>query len=159
MIAPFNNLLVKNRVGVVSVRDFQKRHKNIFGDIELTQCKQVLMYELMKQYFGTKHGGDGMENEDRKEEPEVTEIWKVLCIGDSSVEFEASQEALSYYLKEQSPDALSSINVSLHRVKFESLPGSFQKLESELRWCTDRIDAIVHRENDSADYVYSEEEK
>jgi len=169
MIAPFNNLLRDNQVGVVSVRDFQKMNKQILGDIQLTQCKQVLMYELMKQFFGCDHPADCMANEDRKQsEPEpkesasldsvpMTERWKVLCIGDSSVEFEASEGALKYYLNERSSDALSGITVSLHRVKFESQPDSFQALESELRWCTAKIDAIVHEGHKSADYVYSKE--
>jgi len=160
MIAPFNDILVENRVGVVSVRDFQRNHKDILGDIQLTQCKQVIFCELMRSLFNGSGAIESMENEDRKEEEEaseVTEVWKVLCIGDSSVEFEASREALNYYIKERSILESGPIKVSLHRVKFESQPDSFQKLESELRWCTAKIEEIVHKKHESADYIYSEE--
>jgi len=169
MIAPFNNLLRDHQVGVVSVRDFQKKNKQILGNIEVAQCKQVMMYELMKQFFGCDQSKESTANEDRKQSElemdevstadsvNVSERWKVLCIGDSAVEFHASKNALDYYLNERSADALRGINVSLHRVKFDSQPDSFQKLESELRWCTERIDAIVHEKHESADYVYSNE--
>jgi len=167
MIAPFNDILVENQVGVVSVRDFQRNHKDILGDIQLTQCKQVIFCELMRSLFNK--GGVTADclvneaNEDCKEEeestPKVTEVWKVLCIGDSSVEFEASREALNFYLKERSMDESGSIKVSLHRVKFESQPDTFQKLESELRWCTAKIEEIVHKKHESADYIYSDSEE
>lgn len=167
MIAPFNNLLVDNKVGVLSVRDFQKNNKEILGDIHVSECKQVLMHELMKQHFGLPHGGDCRENDDRKEDvsegdeatesSKVTEVWKVISIGDSTIEYEASKTALDYYVKERSLEDVGHVRVSLHRVKFESQPDSFQKMESELRWCTTKLDEIMNSNCQSAVYEYNSE--
>lgn len=139
LMRPLHMKLVDSKIDIISARDHKDKEPRRFADISLQHIKPYLMKLIFYEYFGQQLSDTHQEI-------------KIVSIGDSPCEFHASAAALKYYLKEQSPEVLERVNVSLHRIKFAMKPNTFRKLGDELKWCTQNMHDIIHNNRASKDY-------
>ena len=135
----FNEELADAKINIISAHDHSSKHQDTFSRLEVREYKEYLMRLIYYDHFGKQ-----IRNKD--------EDIKIISIGDSSMEFNASRLALDQYLYEQEPEDLRQINVTLHRVKFRKKPQSFEALSDQLKWCIDNIEDIVYNNNSSKNY-------
>ena len=136
----FNEELADAKINIISAHDHSSKHQDTFSRLEVRKYKEYLMRLIYYDYFGKQ-----IRNKD--------EDIKIISIGDSSMEYNASRVALDQYLFEQKPQDLRKINVTLHRVKFKKKPQSFKALRDQLKWCIDNIEDIVYNSNSSKNYI------
>lgn len=134
----FNEKLADAKINIISAHDHNKKHPGIFSHLPVREYKRYLMRWIYYDHFGQT-----IKNTD--------EDIRIISIGDSSMEFKASEIALRHYLSEQSRETYNKINVTLQRVKFRKKPESFKVLSDELKWCIDNIQEIL-KNDESRDY-------
>ena len=135
----FNEKLAEAKINIISAHDHNKKHPGIFSQLQVREYKRYLMRWIYYDHYGMK-----LRN--------IDEDIRIISIGDSSMEFKASEIALRHYLSEQSQEINDKINVNLQRVKFKKKPESFKELSDELKWVINNIDDIVCNNEESKDY-------